>query len=126
VNAIIETEKSVKTDSNRSTADHRKISTVNSRKQSGTDNPKAASGQQRTVLDSAAVKTVNSRKQSTDAEPTVDRAIDFKAILSRFNSIGQTGQTGSSSGKDVPSFPRQRNKFYLRKEETRAGGESRC
>ena len=123
MNAIIETEKSVKT------ADHRKISTVNSRKQSGTDNPKAASGQQRTVLDSAAVKTVNSRKQSTDAEPTVDRAIDFKAILSRFNSIGQTGQTGqtgSSSGKDVPSFPRQRNKFYLRKEETRAGGESRC
>jgi hypothetical protein len=118
VNAIIETEKL--------DCSQQKFETPNSQKQSKNDGKQSSSVKSKKVSAGSyqeESKVSSDRKQSScdqSVDQSIDRSSNFRAILTRFNNIGQTAgssNSGSATTKDVHNFPRQRSTFYLQKDD---------
>ena len=137
VNAIIETERSVKSEKVVDSSQP-KTDTFHSRKQSKNDGKQPIIKNQKVSIVSSSQE--QSTKNSVSFDQNVERSSNFRAILTRFNNIGQAGSSNSnpnlnpnsnpnsnsnSSTKEVPNFPRQRSTFYLQQEETNDGSDTR-
>ena len=127
VNAIIETEKL--------DCSQQKFETANSQKESKNDGKQSGSVKSKKVSTGSyqeESKVNSDRKQSSascdqSVDQSVDRSSNFRAILTRFNNIGQTAgssNSGSATTKDVHNFPRQRSTFYLQKDDS-GGSDTR-
>jgi hypothetical protein len=113
VNAIIETERSVKSEKFFGGSNKKSSMAVNGRRHSSSTD----SGVQRQSAKTSGSAPSDQQKQPRpdEEDQTSDRSTNFKAILSRFNNIGSSSV---AQAKDAPNFPRQRSKFYLKKDET--------
>ena len=109
VNAIIETERSVKSEKSSGGGGKKVPAATNGRRHSSsTDSAKKGDGGDQQL-------TSSGNQRPDPEEQTSDRSSNFKAILTRFNNIGSSAV---AQVKDAPNFPRQRSKFYLKKDET--------
>ena len=120
VNAIIETERSVKSEKSSGGGSKKVPAATNGRRHSSSTD---SAQRQSTKTTGSAKKgdvgdqqlTSSGNQRPDNEEQTSDRSSNFKAILTRFNNIGSSAV---AQVKDAPNFPRQRSKFYLKKDET--------